>query len=58
MKKYSTIRAPRGPLAERANQERDAWNQRVQELAAQLTTPLTPREYRRHPITGELCEVR
>lgn len=47
----------KGPVAQRRASEKQAWQVCVSELAAKLPA-LTPRKYVRHPITGEICELR
>jgi hypothetical protein len=50
---YST----KGPLQERRASEKQAWQERIKRLAGKISTP-APRRYIRHPVTGQLCEVR
>jgi len=47
----------KGPVQERRASEKQAWQARIDELARKLPA-ITPCKYIRHPITGELCEVR
>ncbi len=46
-----------GPVQERRASEKQAWQARINELAAKLPA-FTSRQYIRHPITGQLCELR